>query len=182
MSGHPPRPLAIDLFAGLLGWSAGLVAAGWRVIAIDVEDSSARLEHVEFVIQDVLTLDGRQFRGKVGLIVASPPCPEFSRHMMPWTKRRNPPPPDLALWRAAERIADEAGAPLILENVREAQKWVRPAQWHCGAYYLWGQIPALMPTVTYRKKESRTSGAAAERAKIPFDIADYIGRCFLGAS
>jgi hypothetical protein len=34
---------------------------------------------------------------------------------------------------------------MIVENVRGAQKWVGRAQWHCGSFYLWGDVPALMP-------------------------------------
>jgi hypothetical protein len=35
--------------------------------------------------------------------------------------------------------------PLIVENVRGAQKWVGRARWNFGSYYLWGDVPALMP-------------------------------------
>jgi site-specific DNA-cytosine methylase len=72
------RPLAIDLFTGLHGWSEGLVAEGFRVIGFDIEDmcgqfSQPRPEHVRLVIQDVLSIHGSQFR-KASLIVASPPA------------------------------------------------------------------------------------------------------------
>lgn len=35
--------------------------------------------------------------------------------------------------------------PLVVESVRGAQKWVGSAGWSFGSYYLWGDIPALMP-------------------------------------
>ena len=35
--------------------------------------------------------------------------------------------------------------PLIVENVRGAQKWVGRARWNFGSFYLWGDVPALMP-------------------------------------
>ena len=35
--------------------------------------------------------------------------------------------------------------PLIVENVRGAQKWVGRARWNYGSFYLWGDVPALMP-------------------------------------
>jgi hypothetical protein len=35
--------------------------------------------------------------------------------------------------------------PLIVENVRTAQEFVGPASWHFGSFYLWGDVPALMP-------------------------------------
>jgi len=41
--------------------------------------------------------------------------------------------------------------PLIVENVRGAQKWVGQAAWHFGSYYLWGDVPALMPIALGRK-------------------------------
>lgn len=102
--------------------------------------------------------------------------------MLPWTKKRNPPPPDLSIWKDCELIAQEIVAPIILENVREAQNWTRKANWHFGPYYLWGNVPALMPKFSWshhRKKETRSSTAAAERAEIPFELALHIGRVFL---
>lgn len=36
---------------------------------------------------------------------------------------------------------------MVVENVCGAQKWVGPARWHYGSYFLWGDVPALMPRV-----------------------------------
>jgi hypothetical protein len=41
--------------------------------------------------------------------------------------------------------------PMIVENVRGAQKWVGRAAWNFGSYYLWGDVPVLMPNVSARK-------------------------------
>ena len=49
------------------------------------------------------------------------------------------------LFRACFRIAREAGRPIIVENVNGAQRFVGRAAWHFGSYYLWGDVPALMP-------------------------------------
>lgn len=35
--------------------------------------------------------------------------------------------------------------PLIVENVCGAQRWVGRARAHYGSFYLWGDVPALMP-------------------------------------
>lgn len=43
--------------------------------------------------------------------------------------------------------------PLIVENVCGAQKWVGPARWHYGSFYLWGDVPALMPTTAAIKNK-----------------------------
>jgi hypothetical protein len=41
--------------------------------------------------------------------------------------------------------------PLIVENVRGAQKWVGRSAWNYGSMYLWGDVPALMPFGTHKK-------------------------------
>jgi hypothetical protein len=47
--------------------------------------------------------------------------------------------------REAIEASDGRYIPMIQENVRGAQPWVGQAQWHYGSYYLWGDVPALMP-------------------------------------
>src|SRR5258708_35162771 len=65
------------------------------------------------------------------------------------------PPAWNALFEACFRIQREAceaagrHIPLIVENVRGAQKWVGRARWNYGSFYLWGDVPALMP-VTFK--------------------------------
>lgn len=174
------KPLALDLCCGLGGWAEGLIAAGWDVVGVDAEESFRWKYPGKFYCLDVRNLARADFGYlRPALVVASPPCQEYSRHDQPWTRKRNPPPPDKSIWEACERIAAEAGAPLILENVRGAQMFHGRAAWHVGTYYLWGNVPALMPKrLALRNKESRTSGAQAERAKIPFELAHYIGQVF----
>ena len=58
------KPLAIDLFCGLGGWTEGLLAEGYDVVGFDIE-RHVYGEHrypAQLVIQDVLTLHGSQFR------------------------------------------------------------------------------------------------------------------------
>ena len=158
MIGLTHRPLAIDLFAGLGGWTEGLLAEGYDVIGFDIE------RHVygemrypaQLVIQDVLTLHGTQFRN-AALIVASPPCQAYSYRAMPWSRAKALPPPDNTLFESCFRIqreaCDSAGRhiPLVVENVRGAQKWVGRARWNYGSFYLWGDVPALMPVTLGRQ-------------------------------
>lgn len=164
-------PLAIDLFCGLGGWTSGLLAESYDVVGFDIE-RHAYGEHrypARLVIQDVLTLHGSQFRS-ADLIVASPPCQEYSWMAMPWSRakavaralrgegefpegyRGSRTIPDLtALFDACFRIQREACAaagrhiPMVVENVRGAQPWVGRARWSFGSFYLWGDVPALMP-------------------------------------
>lgn len=156
------KPLMIDLFCGLGGWASGGMAEGYTVVGFDNE------RHVygeakypgQLVIQDVLTLHGSQFKDAT-LIVASPPCQEFSYMAMPWSRAkakerdliegRDAPKRLTALFDACFRIQREAieaaghFIPLVVENVRGAQKWVGRSRWNYGSFHLWGDVPVLMP-------------------------------------
>ena len=151
--------LAIDLFCGLGGWAEGFLAEGYRVIGFDIErhDYGTGVYPGELVLQDVLTLHGSHFKD-AAVIVASPTCQAYSYRAMPWSRAKALPPPDNSQFEACFRIQREACEaagryiPLIVENVRGAQKWVGRAKWHLGAFYLWGDIPALMPIETFVKQ------------------------------
>lgn len=146
------RPLAIDLFCGLGGWAEGVLAEGFDVIGFDIErhQYGGHRYPAQLVLQDVLTLHGSQFRD-AALIVASPPCQAYSYRAMPWKRAKALPPPDNTLFEACFRIQREAceaagrHVPMVVENVRGAQKWVGRARWNFGSFYLWGDVPALMP-------------------------------------
>ena len=156
------KPLAVDLYAGLGGWTEGLLAEGYDVVGFDCERhvyGEARYP-AQLVIQDVLTVHGSQFK-EAALIVASPPCQAFSYMAMPWSKAKaieaeyragtRDRAQLTALFDACFRIQREAieaaghHIPLVVENVRGAQEWVGRAQWCFGSFCLWGDIPALMP-------------------------------------
>lgn len=157
-------PLAIDLFCGLGGWTDGLLAEGYDVIGFDIEEHKYGEDRypAQLVVQDVLTLHGSQFKD-AALIVASPPCQEYSYMAMPWKLakakaaaiRADTTGEKLAalnrLFNECFRIQKEASfaagrhIPLLVENVRGAQPWVGRARWNFGSFYLWGDVPALMP-------------------------------------
>lgn len=189
------KPLAIDLCCGRGGWTKGLQAAGFEVIGFDTLRDP--LYPGSLVLQDVRTLDGSRFRGHALFFVASPPCQEFSFRDLPFGRSKNLPPPDTSIAEACFRIADEADAPLVLENVRGAQKFLGRAKWHFGPYYLWGSVPALLPISDrsaqkgltlnrgeckgprrYHSKSSKRKNWTAEASMIPFELAYFIGQVY----
>jgi len=83
------RPLAIDLFCGLGGWTEGLLAEGFDVIGFDIERHvyGDQQYPAQLVLQDVCTIHGSQFKD-ASLIVASSPCQAYSYMAMPWSRAK----------------------------------------------------------------------------------------------
>jgi hypothetical protein len=171
-------PLAIDLCCGLGGWTEGLLAEGWRVRGYGIEAHEYGEERypAELVIRNVLEMHGSEI-ADADLIVASPPCTEYSYMAMPWKRAKQiaralrgedvfPEPyrgsrtvADLnAIFDACFRLQREASEaagrhiPMVVENVKGAQPWVGRASWSFGSYFLWGDIPALMPVQRYHQR------------------------------
>mgnify|MGYP005818932899 CR=1 FL=1 len=187
-------PLCIDLFCGLGGWAEGFLAEGYRVIGFDVErhDYGTGGYPGQLVLQDVLTLHGSQFRNAT-VIVASPPCQEYSYMAMPWSRAKKIAAEyrdgtrdvkDLtrlfdACFRIQREACEAAGRyiPMVVENVCGAQKWLGRAAWHYGSYYLWGDVPAIMP-ITFKIKNTggswfgQRNGEALERNDPRYTRAD----------
>jgi C-5 cytosine-specific DNA methylase len=146
------RPICHDLFCGLGGWAEGFLFEGYEVIGYDIEkhDYGTGTYPGQFILCDVRSIHGSQLKD-AAVIVASPPCQAYSYRAMPWKRAKALPPPDNELFNACFRIQREASEaaghyiPMIVENVCGAQRWIGPARWHCGSFYLWGDIPALMP-------------------------------------
>jgi hypothetical protein len=198
------KPLAIDLFCGLGGWAEGFIMEGYRVIGFDNDPRFAKVYPGEFVLADVRTLDGRRFKDAT-VIVASPPCQEFSMRFL----RKVQKPPSTELVEAAWRIGMESGRPMVLENVQGAREFIGKPRCHRGAYYLWGDVP-LLPWLRLPPKvgavaratggwnsypggrskmlgperlkkwgaRDRGRGGAAHRAKIPLPLARAVARGF----
>ena len=147
------------------GVSAGQVSsAGYRVIGLDLRpwvDWPGDL-----IVQDVRTFDGRGLCHQVDLLLASPPCTEFSRHSQPWFK--NLPPPDMSHVDACFRIAQEIKPRLfVMENVRGLQKFIGPATVVRHPYYFWGDL-VLLPPLKLQQKQTMTNSrmSPAHRSQV----------------
>jgi hypothetical protein len=146
------RPKVYDLFCGLGGWSEGFLAEGYECIGFDIEahDYGSGGYPGELILRDIRSIHGSELKDAT-CIVASPPCQAYSYRAMPWKRAKALPSPDNTLFNECFRIQREASAaagyhiPLIVENVRGAQKWVGRAVWNYGSFFLWGDVPALMP-------------------------------------
>lgn len=73
------KPLVLDLFCGLGGWSEAFIAQGYRAVGFDVEkhDYGTGGYPGELVLRDVRSLTGSDLVKEYGVpacIVASPPC------------------------------------------------------------------------------------------------------------
>jgi len=150
------------------GWADGFLSEGYRVVGFDIErhDYGTGGYPAELVLRDVRSIGGAELVREYGIpavIVGSSPCQEFSYRAMPWKRAKALPPPFLGIelfeaqFRIQREVCEAAGRyiPLIVENVRGAQKWVGRARWHFGSYYMWGDVPALMPITAQVKRPGR---------------------------
>jgi hypothetical protein len=160
--------IAIDLYCGLGGWAEGLLAERYTCIGVDIERHDYGTDGYpgQLILQDALTLTGVQFRSivdRIRVIVASPPCTEYSYMAMPWKRAKQIAralhgkdtfPPGYKgsrtiaelnalfynCFRIRRELSEAAGRhiPLIVENVKGAQPWVGEARANFGSFYLWG--------------------------------------------
>lgn len=188
------KPLCVDLFCGYGGWARGFVDAGYRVVGFDNEPKCAsryRETGAEFVLADVRTLDGARFRG-ARVIVASPPCTEFStlaflrravggRPPEPWGEK------GIALVHEAARVISEAEPEFwCIENVRGAERYIGKPQGRNGAQSLWGFFPGFIASPTRKGRVHALKGPkddksrdSRRRAFIPYPLARALAEACL---
>src|SRR6266487_1830779 len=93
----------LDLFCGMGGWSVGFYRQGFECYGVDNVDVGYPYE--------LLRMDIRDYKGEhpgfYDVIVASPPCNEFSRLRL--ANKVTPPNPEkgMELVREAKRIIEE---------------------------------------------------------------------------
>ena len=169
----------IDLYCGLGGWAKGLIDAGHRITGYDIVDFSKEYPG-SFVQCDLLTYS--KFPEQIDVIVASPPCTEFSKASFPksWTSVKKYPldiDKGLKLFNRVYEIMQFVNHKyFIIENVRGAQKFVGKAREHKGSRYLWGNYPDFelygTDTDIYGKSKSHNP---AIRSIIPYSISRGFG-------
>jgi site-specific DNA-cytosine methylase len=195
-------PLCFDFFAGLMGWGEAFAESGWRVVGFDIEDQFANFgkkipKNCELVLRDIRSITGAelvQTYGVPAVIVGSPPCQEFSYMAMPWSKAKEKQRKIEAdpseqkrltdLFNQCFRIQREVSAaaghyvPMIVENVRGAQKWVGRSQANYGSFHFWGDVPALMPIPAKVKLENVSKGEGNKTAGMNWSNQSIRGQDF----
>ena len=166
----------LDLYCGLGGWAKGFLERGHSVTGYDIIDFSERYPG-KFVRADLLTFSDFP---SADIIVASPPCTDFSKASFPSTWRsvqRFPPdiPSAIKLFNRVYEIVELVKPQyFIIENVRGAQKYMGKARMHTGSRYFWGNFlyfNVSNANDTYGKwKMPPSPGRASQRAKIPESI------------
>lgn len=150
-------PLCLDLFCGRGGWARGFLDAGFRVIGIDNDPSFANVYPGEFVMDDVASMSGSDFRG-ARVVVASPPCTRFTS-LAALSKHRDP-EEGMKLVRDSVRIIQEVNPRFwAIENVHGAVRRISldlgPPLIRKHAYYVWGNFPGfIMPSSNRLSKGS----------------------------
>ena len=143
----------LELFSGSGNLSKIARTMGWQTEEVDI-------------------LQGTDIRGyetsrTYDLVWASPPCVEYSREYMPWSKTGKTPDP--GLWNEALRFVQN-GRYYCIENVVGAQKWHGKSDQHCGSRHLWTNLPPINCPKTCRGdkwKRGPHPNRAAMRARLP---------------
>jgi hypothetical protein len=169
----------LDLFCGMGGWASTFVENCHDVTGIDIVDYST-IYPGKFIQADLLTFTPV---GYYDLIVASPPCTDFSKASMPgsWTAPSRYPPDvenGLKLFRRTREIIDLLQPKYwVIENVRGAQRFVGKADFHIGSRYFWSSVDFKIfwkqgsGDVYGKYKMSPHRERPAMRSMIPYSIA-----------
>lgn len=187
------RPTAIDLFAGAGGATAGLIQAGFNVIAAVENDSWAaqtyRANHGQVLLseQDILEVDVKSLRTSVGLrlgdldlLKACPPCQGFSS-LGP--NEDDDPRNELVrqVWRFVEEFEPSA---VLMENVpalRHDERFLQlqrdlEARGYTTASYLVNAVDFGVPQS--RRRLILLGVRGADRALMSKDLVDLLPPSF----
>jgi len=154
-------PLMLDLYSGTGSASQAMKDAGWEVYRVDIEPR----------FRPDIVMDVRNFswRGRrPDLIWASPPCDEFARESMPWSRTGKT--PDMSCAYAALALIDAVRPDWwVIENVRGALPYLGLPARKIGPTYLWGRFPFFLAERHYWKSKL-SSSQKMKRSAIPAQI------------
>jgi len=166
----------LDLFSGLGGFSKAFKDRSHDVVTIDNE-----LKFKPDICEDILELkpDYLLIQNHFDVILASPPCTEFSKSQMPesWQcrQRYGCNPDTKLLEKSIEIIEGIKPRYWIIENVSGARKFFKSFlgdyKKKVGSRYLWGVFPDFDCSPVYGKwKLPKTDDRSALRSCIPYEL------------
>lgn len=165
--------LVLDLFSGLGGWNKSFKDRGHKVVTVDIKE-----EFKPDICIDIMKLRKTDFNGHdFDIILASPPCADFSKSMMPgsWNKNKTVNPDIRLTEKTIELIGELNPYYWIIENVQGARKYFFPIMGKykkkVGSRYLWGDFPLFDCKPVYGKEKLGPSkDRAALRSMIPYNL------------
>jgi hypothetical protein len=156
----------LDLCSGREGWSRYFKDNGHEVVTVDIEE--------RFHPTYVTDITGWHAPGQYDVVLASPPCIDYSKAEKPWFKDIHP---DNKLLLEVIRIIKEVNPKYwVIENVRGAVPYFKPILGkpvaRFGSRYLWGDFPILWAPHIYGKwKLPPSPERSSLRAEIPRPLA-----------
>lgn len=165
----------LDLFSGLGGWSKAFKDRGHHVVTVD--------NNPEFKPTICIDIMNYEPDGYYDVILASPPCTEFTKASVPdsWNKNRTVNPDTKLVERTLDIIKKVKPKYWIIENVRGAIPYFKPILGKpvkkVGSRYLWGEFPIVDIEAQFGKwKLSPSKDRPALRSLIPYKISYGICR------
>lgn len=164
----------LDLFSGLGGFSQAFKDREHTVITVDNNP-----DFKPDICKDIMKLNKKDFNGyDFDIVLASPPCTEFSKSCMPST------------WKSVQKGCNPDT--LLLQKTLKIIYWIDPKYWiienvwgsrpyfypflgkpvkKVGSRYLWGNFPVIDVKPQYGKwKLSPSKDRPALRSLIPYDL------------
>jgi hypothetical protein len=140
---------------------------GWIVVRVDIDPE----------VKPDICSDIRLFRPLIGFydfVWASPPCDEFAREGMPWTRTGRPPSLDLVLTsvRLIQTINPRFWA---IENVKSSQRYLNPVlgepRYRSNSHTIWSNVSGVQIPKSGHKS-NLSSSKKRERAMIPYELSN----------
>tara|TARA_R100000687_G_C6372723_1_gene128780 strand:- start:3 stop:569 length:567 start_codon:yes stop_codon:yes gene_type:complete len=165
----------LDLFCGLGGWSKAFADSGYNCTGVDIVNIGYPYR---FIKADLFDWTPDQ---KYDIVLASPPCTNFSKTVMNWTGKTNEMKGLNLIWKTFSLIQDIKPKFWVIENVKGLSEFIDEPNdivrygksAHRKAAYLWSNIGKLgmLDSMIIKKTNRKTfKSGDPELAKIPYEL------------